>query len=498
MVMHNNKYSLLLLVALALGWAWDALFYDKPLGVSVLLFVCLFLAALFGLGALAGVRPRWGNLWLLAPLFFFAVMVFVRADPLLILFNVMTILLLLGLLVHFFGGGRLERLGLVGYPLVLTQTALAALARPPSLVSAGVDLGAVRRRGGSHLAPVARGCLLALPVLTVFTCCLASADEVFADYVSDLFHLEFLPHLGEWLWRGAMIGAVAWVVAGSLACAIHRREEPDKVLAPEKAFDDLRQTVRLGFVEVTTLLTSVDLLFLVFVWIQFTYLFGGRTNITLEGYTYAEYARRGFFELLLVSLMALGLILILYHLTRRDTARQERLFILLSSLMILFVLVILASAFQRLMLYEDAFGYTRLRLYGHVFMLWLGAVFGWFLVLLWRRSGRFAIGVFVAAIGFLVTLNLINPDALIAERNLARYQATGKLDVYYLITLSDDAVPALLRARDQLRGESRRMLDNYLQRRLDELKTDSRWRAWPAFHLGRYRAYDELLASQSR
>ena len=58
------------------------------------------------------------------------------------------------------------------------------------------------------------------------------------------------------------------------------------------------RAISLGLIEVATLLISVDLLFLVFVWIQFAYLFGGQANITLEGYTYAEYARRGFFELL--------------------------------------------------------------------------------------------------------------------------------------------------------------------------------------------------------
>ena len=127
------------------------------------------------------------------------------------------------------------------------------------------------------------------------------------------------------------------------------------------------------------MLILVDLLFLVFVGIQFAYLFGGQANITLEGYTYAEYTRRGFFELLTVSVLTLGLILTLHWLVRSETGRQKVIFKGLSSLMIALVLVILASAFQRLLLYEIAYGYTQLRLYSHIFMVWLALLFVWFL-----------------------------------------------------------------------------------------------------------------------
>jgi hypothetical protein len=159
------------------------------------------------------------------------------------------------------------------------------------------------------------------------------------------------------------------------------------------------------------------------------------------------------------------------------------------------VLVILASAFQRLRLYEAAFGYTQLRLYSHLFMLWLGFAFLWFLVILWYQPDRFAIGAFVAALGFLITLNLINPDAFIARQNLARYQATGKLDIDYLTRLSDDALPILVRNLDQVAGEDRGKLNDHLLARLNWMQSNSTWRRWPAFHLARWRAYN-LLAGR--
>jgi len=483
----------ILLIALALGWSVDLLFYGKALGISAPLFVLLLMVALFGLGWLEGMQPARRNLWLLAPLIFFASMVFVRANPFVTFLNAVASLALLGFIAHFYAAGHPQRLGLIGYPIVLLRTAGNALVRPAPLVSASVDVGAARQRGSRNLLPVIRGLLLALPVLVIFTLLLASADLIFADYLKDLFSLEILPDLLELLWRGIIVLGSAWFLAGGLAYALSRSQALDDQGALEKVFGSLAQVMRLGFIEVATVLILVDLLFLVFVWIQFAYLFGGRANITLEGYTYAEYARRGFFELVAVSVLTLGLILSLRWLTRRETPRQVRIFNGLSSLMVGLVLVILASAFQRLRLYEAAYGYTQLRLYSHVFMVWLAVAFVWFLVTLWRWPDRFAIGAFVAALGFLVTLNAINPDAFIARQNLARYQVTGKLDAYYLTKLSEDAVPALVLAIEQVTGDEREVLSGYLRYRLERMETSARWRSWPSFHLARRRAY-ELLA----
>jgi hypothetical protein len=387
--------SLTLLVALALGWSVDLFFYGKALGISVPLFVLLLVIAFFGLSWLEGVRPAWCNLWLLVPLIFFATMVFVRANPFVTFLNVRVSLLLLGLIAHFYAAGRVERLGLVGYPIVLLLTMANALTQPPPLMSASATLKAAREQGSRNLLPVVRGCLLALPVLAIFTWFLASADLIFADYLEDILHLEFLSDPLELLWRGVIILGVAWFLAGGLAYALSRGRMSANENALEKALDSLAQAISLGFIEVTTVLILVDLLFLVFVWIQFTYLFGGQANVTLEGYTYAEYARRGFFELLAVSVLTLGLILGLHRLVRCETGWQRRIFNGLSSLMVGLVLVILASAFQRLLLYEAAYGYTQLRLYSHVFMVWLAVTFVWLLATLWLRPDRFAIGAFL-------------------------------------------------------------------------------------------------------
>ncbi len=201
----------------------------------------------------------------------------------------------------------------------------------------------------------------------------------------------------------------------------------------------------LGATEAFVVLGSVNLLFTFFVAVQFRYLFGGQTNITAAGYTFSEYARRGFFELVMVSVISLVLYLSLNAVTRREKPLQVRVFTTLAVLLVGLVWVILASAFQRLLLYEDAYGFTSLRMYTHIFIPWLGLLLLATIVLqIVRREQYFGALLLLTAFGFVLTFGIINIDGLIVRQNVARARAGADLDGQYLIGLSDDALPALV------------------------------------------------------
>lgn len=489
----------ILTAALALGWLFDQLFYGQMLGVSVLLFVTLVLAVLYGAGYRAGVRPIAGNSWLVIPLVFLAAMVFIRANLFLTFLNLSGTLLLLAYTAYYYAAGNAAEMGLATIPTVPLQMSWQGVTGARPLAAEQIQMRSTPGKGRGNLAPVLRGFLLALPVLLLFTLLLTSADLIFAAYV-DALRQNFLLRLIEWISRAILIVMVGWLLAGSLVYA-YRRESGDETAGfLEQIGKLLPQHVSLGFVEATTILSLVNALFAFFVFIQSMYLFGGRANIHTDGFTYADYARRGFFELVAVSVLTLALIVFLNWLTRRENKRQLSLFNALSSLMVGLVLVILVAAFQRMALYEAAYGFTQLRLYVYVFMIWLGVTLAWFLVSLWWRPHQFAIGLFLAALGFLITLNLVNPDAFIARRNLARQNPAahaetgrGRLDANYLTHLSVDATPVLVAALDDLPEEERELLEEALRERLAVMEADERWRRWPAFHLGRQRAYRALM-----
>jgi len=169
--------------------------------------------------------------------------------------------------------------------------------------------------------------------------------------------------------------------------------------------------------------------------------------VLADGMTYAEYARRGFAELVVVAVASLCLHLALAGFTRRETSAKRVAFTALTTVLTVLVLVILASSFGRLLLYEQAFGFTRARAVADVFMVWLALLLVALLVLELRDRVRwFLLASLVATVGFAATLNVVGVDALIVRQNLARAQAGAELDVSYLAGLSPDAVPALARA----------------------------------------------------
>lgn len=509
----------ILAIGAGLGVLADILLFGKPLGIGLLLFVLLALAALWWVNRGEGGPAMPANLWLVAPLLFFAGMVFLRANAFLTTMNTMAVVCLLAYLVFFWGKGRVDGLGLLDMVLLPLRVGGHSITLAAPLVAANVDLEVAKRHGRRNFFPIMRGLMLATPVLFIFTLLLASADAIFAHTVENAFNLSLVGRLVDWAGHGLLMLLAGWLCSGGLAYMVLRQYGRDDQSRIEAVLQQLPRFFSLGYIETMTLLVVVNMLFGIFVAIQFTYLFGGVAYVHVENFSYAEYARRGFFELLAVAILSMGMVLGLNWLTRRESKRQIRLFNLLSTLLVGFVLVMLASAFRRMELYEAVFGYTELRLLVYVFMIWLGMLLVWFLYTLWWRPDRFAIGVMIAALGFLMSLNLLNPDAFIARQNLARYVTTGKLDAIYLTGLSDDAVPQLVHALQLTQGDTELQLmpacaDPFartyrsegcyaapyeivraeLDGRYQFMHANNEWRQWQSLHRARWLAFTQLPA----
>jgi hypothetical protein len=240
------------------------------------------------------------------------------------------------------------------------------------------------------------------------------------------------------------------LVAGSLMLGVLRAARSGEPWEPP-AWD----RPRLGVTEWASTLVTVNLLFAAFLVVQVVYLFGGRAGMETAGLSYAEYARRGFFELVAVSGLVVGLVLAVDWLTQRPGARSRRLD-LLNLMLIGQTGVVVASAVVRMRLYTDEFGLTELRLYTLVFMVWLAFVLAWTLGTVIRsKRDRFAFGAFCAGLVLALGLNLVNPDALIASVNLQRV-SPRVLDIQHLASLSNGAIPIVVEKIDGLTDECQR------------------------------------------
>jgi hypothetical protein len=199
--------------------------------------------------------------------------------------------------------------------------------------------------------------------------------------------------------------------------------------------------------------------------------------VTIDGGTYAEYARQGFFQLLAVSTLTAVMVWVAMLWLRPLTGYRRAMFRAVCTFMILMTGVILASALKRLGLYEEAYGYTRMRLLSHVFTFWIAGVL--MIVLAQVYTGRLELlPVGAVALGFVVLfgLNLMNPDGYIAAHNLDRDTGPTKVGaVSYVKQLTSDAVPSVVSRWNSLTSEERHALADWAC----GLRGDySGWREW--------------------
>lgn len=283
--------------------------------------------------------------------------------------------------------------------------------------------------------PVLRGAALAAPIAALVGWLLASADPVFASF----FQFQVDP---AQLGLDAMFLMAGTVVMGGLLRVALAKPLP-RVEGPERRF---------GLIEALLVIGVLDLLFAAFAIAQLVAVSAaGEQTLRAAGVTYAEYARSGFFQLLYVAAITLVVLVTAIRTTALDQ-RGRFIFQVACGVATVLAILVVYVAFRRLQLYEVAYGFTMLRLYSHVFAVWIGVVFVVLaidLAVVSRR--RWFTGAAVTT--FLVTLlllNVANPEALIVKLDTSRAETSRAVDSAYLASLSDDAVPTLAATQPQV------------------------------------------------
>ncbi len=478
------------LAALLAGWLCDFLFWNKPVGISFFIWVAVLLVTGFILASLEGRKPARLS-WLLA----IVILVFASVpawkglqfvSALSILFSLGGMILLAG---SFIDGSwpwyRIRDYVTQFFQVIFSGfTGAVQMSSQQRVADPAVD--GERKSTLKRILPTLRGILLALPIVAVLAVLLASADPVFGDWIKRILNLEKLP---EYLFRGFYILLLAGFLVGIYLRSIyptHRVGKQNPNIPWLKTF--------LGWTETGIILGAVNLLFIVFVIIQVRYLFGGETNINETGYTYADYARRGFGELVAVAVLSLLLYTTLGAVSRKDSKTARYGFSGLSVLLMANVLVILGSSLQRLMLYEKAYGFSQLRSYTHIFIFWLAALIVVMIVLeLIRRRGHFGLVLLVTLVGFAMTMALFNTDGFIVEQNMNRAGAGEEVDVWYFNSLSSDALPEMLRQyqAQPSQGQLREDLGAVLACR-QKMTNDPATNPWQSTNISRNREFKLL------
>lgn len=414
-------------------------------GVNMSLWVASIAAAAFALHRWAGFElDRERRMWLFVAVALAAGLAWRDAPPLKLL-ALAGAALAFGLAAYRAGGAWVRRAGVLDYAGAFATGALYAwTAAGVVLVDGGrstAGSGALGRPGWRRAAGVVRGLVLATPFLVLFGALFVSADAVFEELVLNMVRVDpelLMSHV-------ALFAICGWLSTGYLRGLSTGTKLSLQVL-PKRPV--------LGTTEVATVLAAVDLLFLVFVVVQFRYLFGGDALVQLTpDLTYAEYARSGFFELVAAVALVVPLLLVADSVVARGSRRDHHVFRALAVAQIGLVLAVADSAFQRLRLYHASYGLTGSRFYAGVLLFFISLVLIWLAATVLRgRRSAFAFGALLTAGATVAGLYVVNPDAIIARTNVSRIAsadapvAATTFDVAYATSLSADAAPVLIEA----------------------------------------------------
>lgn len=271
------------------------------------------------------------------------------------------------------------------------------------------------------------GLLIGLPLLLFITGLLMSADAIFENVVLQLPQFFLNINIIEIMFRLLFIVFVTFLFFGIFQ-VLNRNSKSlkgPKTEEKHKAYFDSTTAI--------TILVLVNAIYLLFVVIQFKYFFSSRLIV---GMTFADYARRGFFELLIILLVNWTILISFLKWVKEERAFPKMVLKIIYSSLIVMSAVMLISAYQRLYLYESAYGFTYPRLIAHAFMLFLMVIFAYTLMRVWIERISLLHFYLIVGLVFYTSLNVIDIEQLIVDKNMKRYEETGKIDIHYLNSLS--------------------------------------------------------------
>jgi hypothetical protein len=315
-----------------------------------------------------------------------------------------------------------------------------------------------------------RGGLLTVPLVIVLVALLASADPIISWGTDRI--AAWLP---DWSFPARLVFFLFLLSLTLGANALAMRQ----LVARLPQFPSMPSRIAIGITEQRMILWSAAVILWLFVALQVSYFIHPPPAALGTGVTFAEFARRGFGELSFAVTIVGAIIIILEYARPADLTEGERTTLRrLDFALIIALELILISAFRRVLLYEDAYGFTDSRLIAQVYMVGMALALA---ALAWEISRGFisvSFGRRVAeiALGAFTVLVFWNSQAWIANRNIDRISTGGKFDPAYLTTLSRDATPTIIRRLQEIPEAQRAIVEARLACRTEP--AELRWFEW--------------------
>lgn len=317
-----------------------------------------------------------------------------------------------------------------------------------------------------NIKRVLKALAITIPIVFIILYLLSSADQIFGNIFGNIIEII------DDLIRGIQISTAIEIIIITILAFIYfigffyyisfkyQNLEKEQNIKIKDSFT------------IKVLLGALNVIYLIFCYIQIKSLF--MKNVSIN---YAEYARRGFFQLMVVSIINLFTVLIAKKREMQDEIKGKYIKIM-SLAMVVFTFVILISASYRMYLYETAYGYTFLRLLVYCILFTEAILLIPTILYIMDKKINLAKTYFAIVITIYICMNFANFDNIIAKRNVDRYIQTGKIDLMYLeFNMGTDATRQIMRILDvegkEIKLETRRYLRGMYEY-LEQQETDFR------------------------
>jgi len=344
-----------------------------------------------------------------------------------------------------------------------------------------------RKRVGRALL----GLAIALPLVLLLAVLLYSGDDAFSGMLDGI-------RLGE-LPERLLSLILAVPVFIPLFSRLFSLRELDREPRREsgKGFDP---------VVLTFFLLGISLIYLAYLFSQLAYFFNGFLGFLPEDFTYAQYARRGFFELMAVSAINIVIVILCAALCGKKEGKLPMGVKLTSLFLCCFSLVLVLTEIAKMKMYMDSYGLTRLRILTTLFTVFLAVIFLALIVRLFVREMPYMKIAVLAGAAMVIALSFLNLDGVIARYNVQAYRdgTLKTIDVHTITELNDAAVLSLLELAADNDPEIAKAASDDLYRRWEMLHGYDVWGVgelkdydWRGFNLTTYRARALLLENEA-
>ena len=463
------------------------LFWEKELGISVILFVISFLVGLIYLMYKHKKVENKKAFILAIPIILLSATYFIYHNTLFQTVNVLAIVLLTIIMCIYATRLHVKIQEFLVKAIALLAGSFESISDViDSLKNKFMKKEDIENEKSEKLKQGLKSFIYAIPVILIVLMLLMSADSVFANIFENIFgefqHIFMAENFVMFCLRVCIIIIFFFFFSGFFV-NILKKDTMFNSESEEKIME-----IRIEKMTINMILTILNMFYFIFSIIQFTSLF---SNINTNDFDYATYARQGFFQLMIISFINIVMI-ILAKVNKENISSYTK---GMSILTLLFTMVILLSAFFRMNLYEKAYGYTYLRLFVYYI---LATEFILILPIgLWILDKK--IDILKWTIGIItimyVILNFSNIESTIAERNVDRYfenQEENEIDLGYLFhhtgTDAIGQIKRLLNAKDESVVER---VKEYLLLEKEELQnTETNWQET---NLSEIHAKEELM-----